>query len=139
MNTDSITQAQPTTSSAVILAAFLLFSSSAWALSPRANAVRRPASWLPPWGVGTVLQYELKKPSSSAGHATAHSTLPVPPLRVAWPENGVGVTVSRSPNAETRKSWRPPGNLRTSLAGVASPSAISFGSHDQRISTPRNK
>ena len=39
-----------------------------------------PASWLPPWLVGTVLQWEAAtKPSSSSGQASA----PLDPPRVA--------------------------------------------------------
>ena len=47
------------------------------------------------------------------------------------------VTVAALPTSPTRKSDNPPGKCRTSSAGVSS--VISEGSHDQRISTPRNR
>jgi len=87
--------APPKTSSAVIFAAILTDVSSPYDRNPLAKAERNPLSWVPPCGVGTVLQYEFRNPSSSAGHATAHSTRPWSAENSTLPENGLGVTVRR--------------------------------------------
>ncbi len=57
-NSDSSRQAPPVASSAVTAAARLKPIRSAWVRRPLSSAVRRPASWVPPSGVGTVLQYQ---------------------------------------------------------------------------------
>ena len=56
MNTEIIAEAEPITSSRVIEATRLLPTSSPWARRPRVTAAQNPASWVPPWGVGMVLQ-----------------------------------------------------------------------------------
>ena len=61
-----------------------------------------PASWLPPWLVGTVLQWEATKPSSSSGQASTHSMRPDSPLSVPWPAKGSGVSVWRLPSVAPR-------------------------------------
>ena len=48
-------------------------------LQPRVSAVSRIRPWVPPSGVGMVLQYELRKPSASAVQATAHCAPPCAP------------------------------------------------------------
>ena len=39
-------------------------------------AAQNPLSWVPPSGVGTVLQYDWMKPSREGVQLTAHSILP---------------------------------------------------------------
>ena len=56
-NTLSITAAPTMTSSEVTDAARLPWPTrSAWSFRPRSRALRMPDSWVPPSGVGTVLQ-----------------------------------------------------------------------------------
>ena len=56
MNTESISSTPLKTSSAVMSLAFLLPTSSPKPRMPLVRAARRPASWVPPSGVGMVLQ-----------------------------------------------------------------------------------
>ena len=53
---ESISSTPLNTSSAVMSLAFLLPTSSPKARMPLVKAARRPASWVPPSGVGMVLQ-----------------------------------------------------------------------------------
>jgi hypothetical protein len=56
-NTLSISSTPLKASSAVMSLAFLLPTSSPNARMPLVSAARSPASWVPPSGVGSVLQY----------------------------------------------------------------------------------
>ena len=57
MNTESIISLPVMTSSAVMSLAFFWPTSSPNARMPLVSAARRPCSWVPPSGVGMVLQY----------------------------------------------------------------------------------
>jgi hypothetical protein len=56
-NTESMISLPVTMSSAEMSLAFFCPTSSPNARMPLASAVRMPCSWVPPSGVGTVLQY----------------------------------------------------------------------------------
>ena len=58
-NTESISSHPVITSSAVMSLAFFCPTSSPNPRIPRTSAARRPASCVPPSGVGMVLQYQL--------------------------------------------------------------------------------
>src|SRR3546814_10702148 len=87
----------------------------------RSGQRRGPASWVPPWGVGTVLQEAVRKPSSSSGQEIAHSTRPCSSGNFASPTKGSGVSVLRFSSVEARKSESPLGKWMLSFSGVWSP------------------
>ena len=79
MNTESMQVAPAITSSLVTAAARLPWLvRSAWSLMLLVMALRSPDSWVPPSGVGMVLQYDDTNGSMSATKPIAHSTVPWP-------------------------------------------------------------
>jgi hypothetical protein len=141
MNTESMISLPVTMSSPEMSLAFFCPTSSPNARMPLASAARMPCSWVPPSGVGTVLQYQEYAPSDHSGQATAHSTRPcVSPFceGKSWlPLKNSAVTHSRPATCSRKWSDSPPGNWNTASAGTSS--AVSEDAHFQRISTPANR
>src|SRR4029450_425193 len=106
---------------------------------PFRSALRKPDSWVPPSGVGIVLQYEDKNPSLSAVHATAHCAAPCTPILPALPVKMSGWTRAAPLIALDKYSLRPSAKWKVAFSGTSSTPPRSSLAHDQRISTPPNK
>ena len=84
----------------------------------------RPNSWVPPSGVGTVLQYEFKNPSELIDQFTAHSIELFLLSFSFFPEKDSWAIKVESFTSLTRKSSRPFEKLKISDLGILISSAI---------------